>query len=226
MRNPCRSETDAFWITIGLASLFATAIAAGVLLAPVWGLLVFAAGVAGALVYDVAGPRDDARLREALKAPHRRDGRHMLMVAVESPAGVELGESLAAGAGPPVHVDVVAPVLCSRAHHWASDFDHELEEARDRLAATLEWTRERGLEATGILGDPEDPLCTIEDDLRLFGADEVVVVTHPARRAGRAEASLLDHLHSELDVPITTAIVDREHALVEIKREPARAARA
>lgn len=218
MRNPCTSETDACRITFGLAFLVAAAIALGALLAPVWGLLAFAAGVAAAVTYDIAVPQRPWRLRAAAQAPHPADGRHVLVVAAEAPAGTELREALVAGDGARTHLDVVAPVLCSHTHLWTSDCDREVEDARRRLRATLAWAQAQGLDAHGLVGDPNDPLGALEDELRLYGADEAVLVTHAAGRACWVERELLARLRDELDVPLTRAVVDDAGVPIEIER--------
>ena len=51
------------------------------------------------------------------------------------------------------------------------------------------------------MGDP-DPLLAIEDELRDFGADEVIVVTHPRERTSWLANRMLGHLTRELDVPV------------------------
>ena len=62
------------------------------------------------------------------------------------------------------------------------------------------------------------PLLAVEDDLRRFGPDEVIVATHPAESTSWQEGDLMARLRSELDVPVTQVVVDREHRSVEIVR--------
>jgi GABA permease len=61
-----------------------------------------------------------------------------------------------------------------------------------------------------------DPLFAVEDDLRRFGPDEVIVATHPAESTSWQEGDLIARLRSELDVPITQVVVDRARHHVEI----------
>ena len=88
---------------------------------------------------------------------------------------------------------MLAPVLTSRAHYAVSDVDHELEHARTRLERSLAWASAHGITARGRVGDPS-ARTAIEDELRDFGADEIIVVTHRRRpelagtRRGRAPA--------------------------------------
>jgi hypothetical protein len=59
VRLPIRSETDAFRITYGIAFLIGGSIAVGLLLAPIWGALVFATVTLGLLPPSCAGRRCD-----------------------------------------------------------------------------------------------------------------------------------------------------------------------
>jgi hypothetical protein len=98
-----------------------------------------------------------------------------------------------------------------------SDYDAETPEAHRRLDASLAWAASQGLEARGEVGDP-DPLTGIEDELRDFGADEVIVVTHARRHANWAESGELERLRRELEVPVTHVVVDRENdRVVEVE---------
>ena len=115
------------------------------------------------------------------------------------PVRSSAGSWRAGGAG--VELDVLAPILASRSHYWASDVDREREEARERLEASLAWAAEHGFAAKGEVGDP-DPLVAIEDELRDFGADEVIIVTHPRERTSWLANRMLGHLARELDVPV------------------------
>jgi hypothetical protein len=84
------------------------------------------------------------------------------------------------------------------------------------LAQTLDWASAHGLSARGHIGDPMHPLLAVEDDLRRFGPDEVIVATHAAERTTWQEGSLIARLRSELDVPVTQVVVDRAHHRLEI----------
>ena len=80
-----------------------------------------------------------------------------------------------------------------------------------RLERSLAWARERGIAARGEIGDP-NPTSAIEDELRDFGADEVLVVTHPRERQTWQERGELERLQRELDVPVTHIVAgEGEH---------------
>jgi len=221
MLNPVKSETSAFQLAIGSALAGGASVALGALTAPVYGLALFAGLATGAVAFGLAA-RDPDRarpLQEAAHAPHPAapPAKHrILVVADEALEGPELRRELMRRVELWPELLVVAPVLSSRLHFWASDFDRDLAAARARLASTLAWAAEQGLDARGEVGDPDDPLAALEDALRRYGADEVIVATHPPEHAGWLEAGLLDRIRSELDVPVTQVVVDPARHAVEI----------
>jgi hypothetical protein len=213
MRIPVRSETDALYVTCGIAALIAASVILGALVGPIAGVALFAGGVAGAVFWEL-GTEDPDRaqpLREALsEGPSGERRRRVLVVANRTLAGAELREALLKAAADGAELHVVAPILPSRVHYIASDVDSELADARERLAAALAWAREEGLDADGKVGDPFTAFGAVEDELRAFGADEVIISTLPPGRSNWLEAGILQRLHDELDVPITHVVVDQE----------------
>ena len=208
MRTPVRSEADAFWLTIGAATLLAVSVVIGWLSEPLAGVVVFAVvGVAALVAYAYFALSDrPASLREALGRPRPRgSARRVLVVANEVLAGSELGEVVQRH-NERVEVDVLAPVLASRAHFGTSDIDREVADARVRLERSLSWVREQGIVARGEVGDP-NPITALQDQLRDFGADEVIVVTHPRDRETWQERGELARLQGELDIPVTHLVV-------------------
>ena len=213
MRNPVRSEADAFHITFGAAALIAGSVALGALLDPLVGLAVFAGGIGGALYWEFA-TKDPDRWRPLFEAA--TDGRRaasptrrrVLVVANRTLQGEELRAKLLAAARAGAELHVVAPILPSRVHYIASDVDRELQDARERLAAVLEWAREEGVDAVGKVGDPFVAFGAVEDELRKFGADEVIISTLPPGRSNWIEAGIVDRLREELDIPVTHIVVD------------------
>ena len=79
------------------------------------------------------------------------------------------------------------------------------------LERSLAWARERRIAARGEVGDP-NPTTAIEDELRDFGADELIVVTHPRDRETWQERGELARLRRELDVPVTHVVVQNGRA--------------
>lgn len=223
MRNPVRSETDAFYIAFGSAAVLGASIALGALVAPVVGIALFAGAVAGAFVWEIATKDPDRRrpLREAAAAGRRnaREGRRrVLVVANRTLVSETLRSELARQARDGAEVHVVVPILSSRIHYVASDIDGELREARARLDDALAWARAHGLQVTGRVGDPNVALGAIEDELRLSGADEVIISTLPRGRSNWLETGIVDRLREDLDIPITHKVVDLDGARITSAR--------
>jgi len=218
MVNPFRSEADAYRIALGTALGIGVCLALGALVAPAAGYGAAAGLVAAALAFVVVRARErPVSLHEAELASHPDHvGRRILVLADEPLLGAVLRDEL-------VHrghaeLVVVAPVLPSRAHYWADDIDAEASEARRRLEATLAWARENGFEAEGDVDDA-DPLTALEDGLRRFGADEVVVALHPRESPHWLERGLLEEARRQLDAPVTAVFVDPEGGRVEVEPE-------
>jgi hypothetical protein len=73
MRNPIRSETDAFYITLASTVLICAALALGAVTDPLAGVAVLLSALIGALVWEVSTNDPDRRrtLREAASAGRR-----------------------------------------------------------------------------------------------------------------------------------------------------------
>jgi hypothetical protein len=74
-----------------------------------------------------------------------------------------------------LEVLVVAPAAAGWLERWTSD-DRPRRAAEDRLRRCLDELRALGVRAEGVVGDG-DSLLAIDDALRLFDADEVLVAT-------------------------------------------------
>ena len=64
-----------------------------------------------------------------------------------------------------------------------------------------------GVDATGEIGDG-DPLQAIEDALRTFRADELVVSTFPRGRSKWLEHGVVERARERFDLPLTHVVVD------------------
>jgi GABA permease len=211
MRNPVRTEADAFHIVFGSAAVIGASAIVGALLVPLAGVALFAGAVAGAAVWEFATNDPDRRrpLREAADAGRfTRSRPRVLVVANRTLGSAALRSELVRRSADGAELRLVAPILCSRAHYIASDVDRELAEARTRLAAALAWARAEGLDASGTVGDPMVAMGAIEDELRRSGADAVIVSTHPPGRSNWLETGILDRLREELDMPVSHLVAD------------------
>jgi GABA permease len=211
MRVPVRSEAEAFRLTLGFVAVGALAVILGAAVGPVAGVALIAGVALGATGVQLSRHDPDrATLRELHPEQAPDDGRHrLLVIANQTVVGDELRQEIVERAGRHAVVRVVAPVLPSRTHYVTSDIDRELRDAQDRLDATLAWLRSHELEATGRVGDLT-PRRAIEDELRTFAADEVLISTHPAKRSHWLESGLLRQARDELDIPVAHVVVDLE----------------
>jgi hypothetical protein len=114
-------------------------------------------------------------------------------------------------------VHVVAPALVeSRVKFALADVDEARELARARLEKSVAALARLGIEATGDVGDA-DPNLAIEDALRLFPADEVIISTHPPERSTWLENSVVEQAQRDLNLPVTHVVVDLEAETEEDK---------
>ena len=167
MRDPVRSEADAFHIAVGCAALIGASLALGSLLDPLVGVALFVGALIGGFLWEVATKDPDRRrpLREAASAaPPRQPAApsRVLVVANRTLHGAELRAALHSRAAAGGEFHIAAPILCSRVHYIASDLDDELDEARGRLSTALDWARAEGLALTGKIGDPNAAFGAIE----------------------------------------------------------------
>ena len=128
-----------------------------------------------------------------------------LVVANETIEGHALHEAIPYG----TEVRVVAPALNSRVRHWLSDEDAARRSAERRLGHFLESLGQAGILASGRVGDA-DPLLAIEDELRTFHADEIVISTHPEGRSQWLARNLVDRACERFDLPVLHVVVDVE----------------
>jgi hypothetical protein len=211
MRIPFKTETDAFRVAAALGLLTGIAVVVGVLSSRAYGVVVFAAGIAAGITFELAGREggQGSPLRDAVHGPHPHGGgareRHVLIIAGTTLSGEALAAELTGSDATNLRLDVLAPIHASRLHHMATDVDLERAEAQTRLERSLSWAEAHGFSAHGSVGD-SDPLVALEDELRDFGADEVVIVTHTGEPTSWLAGRMLDHLSRELDVPIRQVV--------------------
>jgi hypothetical protein len=113
--------------------------------------------------------------------------------------------------GPGAEVMVVAPALArSRLEHWlTSDLERRRAEALGRLDASVSAFTAAGIPAQGALGDA-DPLQALDDAIRTFDPDEVIISTHPPQRSNWLERQVVSKARGRYELPITHVVVDLE----------------
>jgi GABA permease len=144
--------------------------------------------------------------------PHPEGERRILVIANETVGGAELlSELRRRSEDVNERVLVVSPALNSPIRHWTSDEDGARAMAQERLERSLAAMRAAGIEASGEIGD-SDPLQALEDAIRTFAPDELVLSTHPPGRSHWLERGLVENARERFALPVTHVVVDLEAA--------------
>jgi hypothetical protein len=206
VKNPLRDEASAFrvvFLTLGGAVL----VALGAWINTWLGVVVFLALVVVALFAIRGGMRP--RPPQAHVVHDTGPARKILVVANETVAGGELHTLLGRKAeGVSEDVLVVCPALNSKLNTWTSDEDGARAAAQARLDSSLTRLREAGIAARGEIGDG-DPLQALEDALREFPADEVLVALPEGEQAEWLEDDAGERARERLGVPIREVALPR-----------------
>jgi hypothetical protein len=192
MRNPLRSEADAFSflvvviggaVVIGAASWLNTWV--GVAAA-----IVVIGGIVGWLMRKDTNPAPATVLVSGTPGATQR----VLLVAPNGATAIA-GRFGRTGTATPTEVLVVVPALVSTVQSLTGAVDDEREKAQrtaDALAGELSGA---GLAARGVVG-ADDTVLAIEDALREFGADEIVLAD--------TENDVLEKARERFALPIST----------------------
>src|SRR5918994_458033 len=210
MINPLRSEAEAYRFLLLSVGYFAAIVIAALAIGAWAGTIVFLALTAAGVVYLVrarrAEPPRTITARRGAKNVHR-----ILVIANETVGGERLQEEVhRRSEGKKEEVLVICPALNSPLRHWASDEDGARADAQARLDGSLGALADEGVEARGEVGDA-DPIQAIDDALRTFGADEIIVSTHPPGRSNWLEKDVIERARERYGCPITHVVVDLEH---------------
>lgn len=137
--------------------------------------------------------------------------RRILVIANETCAARGVVEEVRYRGGPGAQVMIVAPALArSRLEHWlTSDSERRRADALQRLDASVTAFTAAGIPAQGALGDA-DPLQALDDAIRTFDPDEVIISTHPPQRSNWLERQVVKRSRERYELPITHVIVDLE----------------
>ncbi len=220
MINPLRSEQDAFRFTLIVAALLApiaivaVVFSTGAALAVAGGLAIGLA--AGLFFFKRDEPREKMLLGRRLDRDHDHDGRYrILVIANETMGGRALRDAIAKHGQPgEAQVKVVCPALNSKVRHWTNEEDAAREQAGRRLQDLVANLRSEGFDVDGDIGD-DDPVQAMEDALRRFPADEVIISTHPPGRSNWLERNVVQRADERFDIRVTHVVVDLDRERVE-----------
>jgi hypothetical protein len=217
MQNPFRSEAEAYRFVLLLVGYFAAIVIAKAIGGTWVAFVVFVLLTLVVLLWILRG---GTAARPVQWTPVRRgaeDERRILVIANETVGGKTLREVIREKSeGRREQVLVVVPALNSPIRHWVSDEDAARSAASERLRQSLERLRELGIDARGEVGDGE-PLQAIEDYLHIFGADEIIISTHPEGRSHWLERGVVAQARERFGVPITHVVVDLEAEREEVR---------
>jgi hypothetical protein len=212
MHNPLRSEAEMFRVVVVVGVALAPVIALGLIAGPQWGAILLGVEIGigiGALWRTTRGSEPHtAEVAEGDDRVYR-----LLVVANQTVGGRALLSEVRrrCDAHARSEILIVVPALTSsRLEHLAHDVDAAVAEAEGRLARSLEAMEAAGLRADGQVGDHHDPNVAIEDALRTFAADEVIVSTHPPERSKWLERGVVERAKNEVPLPVTHVVVDLE----------------
>jgi GABA permease len=206
MRNPFKTEADAFrflWLTI----IYFVLIVIGSVINTWLGLGVFIGETAILVWWIFMRGRRDLPIQQT-PPTHDDDDHRILVIANETVGGEELLDAIKHRAeGVRAQVFVVCPALNSKLRHWVSDEDKARIQAQHRLDESLAAMNEAGIEARGQIGD-SDPLLAIEDGIRIFAPDELIISTHPEGRSNWLERGIVESTRERFALPVSHVVVD------------------
>jgi hypothetical protein len=135
------------------------------------GMAVGALAATALIVFAVrARPRDQVEVAEAT------EGERRVLVLATAEVSAERAQRVGALAAGADDVRLVIPVPSDRLERWLSAEDEARAEGQRRLAHSAGALVAAGLPVSGSLGDP-DPAQALEDELRDYPADEVLLLT-------------------------------------------------
>ncbi len=139
-------------------------------------------------------------------------GHRLLAIVTHDPLGPEPlrevgGRAGADGQGNGGDLRVIVPAVEANAfRHTLGDVDEPKRQAEARLERVLAELRANGIEAAGVVGDP-DPIQAAQDALLMAPADEVVIFEHERSQARWFEEGLLEKAKAGLDPPLRMVIL-------------------
>ena len=136
------------------------------------------------------------------------DGRRLLVAAGAAAGDVDTLPVLVRGLlDAASDILVVTPVLVGRLQWLVSDTDTARYEADARLETVLGQLEELDRLAAGRAGD-ETPLTALEDAVRSFGPDHILIALRREQDADWQERGLVDQVRRRFGLPLTVFVVD------------------
>ena len=143
--------------------------------------------------------------------------KRLLVVANETVGGGALLDAVKKHAeSEDVKVTVICPQNDPRGG-WVIYDDAVRGAAENRLRTTVAQLRELGIEADGEIMDP-DPYTATMDAINAFGADQVIISTHPETRSGWMRKDLVTRIEEDSGLPVEHVVVDLDAEREDVVR--------
>jgi hypothetical protein len=127
----------------------------------------------------------------------------VLVITSEPIAAADLRTALGPDAADDAEVLVIAPALhASPLRFWLSDADEAIAEAERVQQASVEQLGDGGISATGDTGEGNS-LEAVQDVLRTFPADRIVIFSHPEADLEYREALSAAEVEERFGLPTT-----------------------
>jgi len=135
--------------------------------------------------------------------------RRVIAVLTDNLHGSEPVEQILANAeSDGVDLRLVVPAVEATAfRHTMGDIDEPKREAEERLERALGHLRERGVEVSGEVGDP-DPVQAAQDALLKAPADEVLIFEHDEEQSKWYEEGLLEKAQEGIEPPLRVVMIE------------------
>jgi hypothetical protein len=102
-------------------------------------------------------------------------------------------------------------------HGYVIYDEHVRDAAQNRLEMTVALLKEAGIEADGEVMDP-DPYSATMDAIGAYGADQVIISTHPDTRSGWLRRDLVDRIKEDSGLPVEHIVVDLDADRAHVTR--------
>lgn len=132
----------------------------------------------------------------SLEIAARPDRGHRVLVLATAELGAREAERVAAEIGSAADVRLLVPLPSKRLDRWLSATDEARDQAQGMLARSAGALVAAGLPVSGSIGDG-DPAQALEDELRSYPADAVIVL------APEADPGVLGETEARLELPVT-----------------------
>ena len=107
-------------------------------------------------------------------------------------------------------VFVVTPTLVSSIEWLMSDIDRARHEADERLDTILGQLEPSGARVTGGAVGDDTPMTVVEDHVRGFHPDRILLALRSPEHAAWQERGLVERIRSATDLPVTVFAIDSE----------------